>query len=110
MTFLHRSFSLSFNKHIHRSLILNNLVHDHILCTTKNYYNHVLFCRFVCLGMLDPNLSPNSDVQQLINDMKIFFSMVYKIDVVPNLSLFISTPQWRKHMNIMDRICTYVMS
>lgn len=60
------------------------------------------------LGILDPNLSPDSDAQQFIDDVNQFFTLLYKIDVIPNLSLFISTPLWRKHMNVMDRICSFV--
>ncbi|GLV41778.1 Cytochrome P450 12a5 [Carabus blaptoides fortunei] len=64
-----------------------------------------LDCRF---GMLDRDLSSKLEIQQAINDMLSFFSMLYKIDVVPNLSLLVSTPMWRKHMNTMDRICTFI--
>ncbi|GLV43368.1 Cytochrome P450 12a5 [Carabus blaptoides fortunei] len=64
-----------------------------------------LDCRF---GMLDRNISSISEIQHAINDICLLFSLFYKIDVVPNLSLLVSTPMWRKHMNTMDRICTFV--
>ncbi|XP_060518386.1 probable cytochrome P450 12a4, mitochondrial [Cylas formicarius] len=54
------------------------------------------------LGVLDRNSKKDSDGQKLISFSIQMFELMYKLDVLPSMWPYISTPSWRKYIKILD--------
>ncbi|GLV43434.1 Cytochrome P450 301a1 [Carabus blaptoides fortunei] len=59
------------------------------------------------LGLLDSNLSPDSQEQTFINDVLEFFILMNELDVKVSLWKFYSTPTWKRYVKILDRIVDF---
>ncbi|KAF7283082.1 hypothetical protein GWI33_001488 [Rhynchophorus ferrugineus] len=54
------------------------------------------------IGVLNRNLQKDSQEQRFINSVLSLFDLSYKLDILPSLWPYISTPNWRKFVKAMD--------
>lgn len=56
------------------------------------------------IGLLDPNLSPNSEEQRFINDVLEIFLLLNELDVKPSLWKYLNTRNWKRYVKTLDRV------
>lgn len=56
------------------------------------------------LGCLDGKLAADSDAQVMIDSADLMFKMMFKLEFMPSIWKYVSTPNWRKMVKALNQI------
>jgi hypothetical protein len=54
------------------------------------------------LGCLDSDLAPDSEPQRMIDNIKVQFDCLYKMEIKFPVWKYVSSPTWRKFVKVSD--------